>query len=109
MINTQQQIKLKLRAFDHRILDMAVKEIVGSVKRTGAGLRGPIPLPTKMERFTVNSSTHIYKKARGQFEIRNHVRLLIIDPTSQTIDALMKLELASGVDVEIKLVEGIEK
>jgi small subunit ribosomal protein S10 len=104
-MNLQQKIKLKLRAFDHRVLDLAVRDIVGVVKRTGASVAGPIPLPTKIERFTVNRSPHIDKESREQFEIRNHTRLMIIDTTPQTIDALMKLDLASGVDVEIKLIE----
>ena len=104
-LNLQQKIKLKLRAFDHRVLDSAVKEIVGIVKRTGASLKGPIPLPKHIERFVVNRSPHIDKKSREQFEIRNHSRLIIIfKHTPETISALMKSELASGVDVEIKLV-----
>jgi len=103
-MNLQQKIKLKLRAFDHRVLDSAIKDIVGTVKRTGAVIKGPIPLPRKIERFTVNRSPHIDKESREQFEIRNHTRMMIIDTTPQTIDALMKLELASGVDVEIKLI-----
>ncbi|MDR3326181.1 MAG: 30S ribosomal protein S10 [Rhodospirillaceae bacterium] len=99
-----QKIRIRLRAFDHRILDQSTREIVNTVKRTGAQMRGPIPLPTKIEKFTVNSSPHIDKKSREQFEIRTHKRLLdIIDSTPQTVDALMKLNLASGVDVEIKL------
>jgi len=100
----QQNIRIRLKAFDHRILDQSTGEIVNTAKRTGAEVRGPIPLPTKIERFTVNRSPHIDKKSREQFEIRTHRRLLdIIDPTPQTVDALMKLDLASGVDVEIKL------
>ncbi|GBD42062.1 30S ribosomal protein S10 [bacterium HR39] len=86
------------------MLDQSVREIVGTARRTGARVRGPIPLPTRIERFTVNRSPHIDKKSREQFEIRTHKRLLdIIDPTPQTVDALMKLDLAAGVDVEIKL------
>ena len=99
-----QNIRIRLRAFDHRVLDQSTREIVHTAKRTGAQVRGPIPLPTKIERFTVNRSPHIDKKSREQFEIRTHKRVLdIIDPTPQTVDALMKLDLASGVDVEIKL------
>ncbi|HEY2067912.1 MAG TPA: 30S ribosomal protein S10 [Rhizomicrobium sp.] len=99
-----QNIRIRLKAFDHRILDNSTKEIVNTAKRTGAQIRGPIPLPTGIERFTVNRSPHVDKKSREQFEIRTHKRLLdIIDPTPQTVDALMKLDLAAGVDVEIKL------
>jgi small subunit ribosomal protein S10 len=99
-----QNIRIRLKAFDHRILDQSTSEIVNTAKRTGARVRGPIPLPTSIERFTVLRSPHIDKKSREQFEIRTHKRLLdIVDPTPQTVDALMKLDLASGVDVEIKL------
>ena len=99
-----QNIRIRLKAFDHRVLDQSVREIVGTAKRTGARVRGPIPLPTRIERFTVNRSPHIDKKSREQFEIRTHRRLLdIVDPTPQTVDALMKLDLAAGVDVEIKI------
>lgn len=99
-----QNIRIRLRAFDHRLLDQSTREIVGTAKRTGAAVVGPIPLPTRIEKFTVNRSPHIDKKAREQFEIRTHKRVLdIIDPTPQTVDALMKLDLASGVDVEIKV------
>ncbi len=99
-----QNIRIRLRAFDHRVLDQSTLEIVNTARRTGAQVRGPIPLPTRIERFTVLRSPHIDKKSREQFEIRTHKRLLdIIDPTPQTVDALMKLDLASGVDVEIKL------
>jgi small subunit ribosomal protein S10 len=99
-----QNIRIRLKAFDHRVLDQSASEIVNTAKRTGAEVRGPIPLPTRIERFTVNRSPHIDKKSREQFEIRTHKRLLdIIDPTPQTVDALMKLDLAAGVDVEIKL------
>ena len=105
-MSLQQEIKLKLKGFDHRVLDQAVKEIVGIVKRTGAEVKGPVPMPKNIERFTVNRSTHVNKESREQFEIRTHTRLLLISkPLPQTIDALMKLDLASGVDVEIK-VEG---
>lgn len=99
-----QSIRIRLRAFDHRVLDQSTSEIVHTAKRTGARVRGPIPLPTRIERFTVLRGPHIDKKSREQFEMRTHKRLLdIIDPTPQTVDALMKLDLAAGVDVEIKL------
>ena len=99
-----QNIRIRLKAFDHRVLDQSASEIVNTAKRTGARVRGPIPLPTRIERFTVNRSPHIDKKSREQFEMRTHKRLLdIVDPTPQTVDALMKLDLAAGVDVEIKL------
>ncbi len=99
-----QNIRIRLKAFDHRVLDQSALEIVNTARRTGAQVRGPIPLPTRIERFTVLRSPHIDKKSRDQFEIRTHKRVLdIIDPTPQTVDALMKLDLASGVDVEIKL------
>jgi len=105
-MNLQQKIKIKLRAFDHRVLEGAIRDIVGAVKRTGSAIKGPIPLPTNIERFTVNRSSHVDKESREQFEIRNHTRLMEIETTPQTIDALMKLDLASGVDVEIKLIGG---
>lgn len=99
-----QNIRIRLKAFDHRLLDASTKEIVHTAKRTGANVRGPIPLPTRIEKFTVNRSPHVDKKSREQFEIRTHKRLLdIVDPTPQTVDALMKLDLAAGVNVEIKL------
>ncbi|PPR09618.1 MAG: 30S ribosomal protein S10 [Alphaproteobacteria bacterium MarineAlpha11_Bin1] len=99
-----QNIRIRLKAFDHRVLDTSTGEIVDTAKRTGAEVRGPIPLPTKIEKYTVLRSPHVNKKSREQFEIRTHKRLLdIIDPTPQTVDALMKLDLAAGVDVEIKL------
>lgn len=101
-----QVIRIVLRAFDHRILDTVLTEIVSTAKRTGASIRGPIPIPTHIERFTVNRSPHVDKKSREQFEIRTHKRLLdIVDPTPQTIDALTKLDVAAGVDVQIKLQE----
>jgi len=104
MATEEQNIRIRLKAFDHRVLDQSTSEIVNTAKRTGARVRGPIPLPTKIERFTVNRSPHVDKKSREQFEIRVHKRLLdIVDPTPQTVDALMKLDLASGVDVEIRL------
>ena len=97
-------IRIRLKAFDHRVLDSSTSEIVSTAKRTGAQVRGPIPLPTGIEKITVNRSPHIDKKSREQFEMRTHKRLLdIVDPTPQTVDALMKLDLAAGVDVEIKL------
>ncbi len=100
----QQNIRIRLKAFDHRVLDASTIEIVHTAKRTGAQVRGPIPLPTRIERFTVNRSPHIDKKSREQFEMRTHKRMLdIVDPTPQTVDALMKLDLSAGVDVEIKL------
>ena len=99
-----QNIRIRLKAFDHRLLDQSTKEIVNTAKRTGARVRGPVPLPTRIEKFTVLRGPHIDKKSRGQFEMRTHKRLLdIVDPTPQTVDALMKLDLAAGVDVEIKL------
>jgi small subunit ribosomal protein S10 len=100
----RQNIRIRLKAFDHRVLDHSTAEIVNTAKRTGAEVRGPIPLPTRIEKFTVNRSPHVDKKSREQFEIRTHKRLLdIVDPTPQTVDALMKLDLAAGVSVEIKL------
>ena len=99
-----QNIRIRLKAFDHRALDSSTLEIVNTAKRTGAQVRGPVPLPTKIEKYTVLRSPHIDKKSREQFEIRTHKRVLdILDPTPETVDALMKLDLASGVDVEIKL------
>ncbi len=99
-----QNIRIRLKAFDHRVLDQSALEIVNTARRTGAQVRGPIPLPTRIEKYTVLRSPHIDKKSREQFEIRTHKRLLdIIEPTPQTVDALMKLDLAAGVDVEIKL------
>jgi len=103
MMDTQ-NIRIRLKAFDHRLLDQSTVEIVRTAKRTGAEVRGPIPLPTRIEKFTVNRSPHVDKKSREQFEIRTHKRLLdIVNPTPQTVDALMKLDLAAGVNVEIKL------
>lgn len=99
-----QDIRIRLKAFDHRSLDNSTTEIVNTAKRTGAGVRGPIPLPTRIEKFCVIRSPHIDKCSQEQFEIRTHKRLIdIVDPTPQTVDALMKLDLAAGVDVEIKL------
>jgi small subunit ribosomal protein S10 len=103
-VKVQEKVRIKLKAYDHRILDQSVEEIVGTVKRTGAKMVGPIPLPTQIEKFTVLRSPTCNKKAREQFEMRTHKRLLdIIEPTSRTVDALMKLDLPAGVDVEIKL------
>ena len=99
-----QKIRIRLKAYDHRILDQSAANIVDTAKRTGAMVVGPIPLPTKKERYTVNRSPHCDKKSREQFEIRTHKRLIdILEPTQQTVDALMKLDLAAGIDVEIKL------
>ena len=99
-----ERIRIKLKAYDYRILDKAVAEIVDTARNTGAGVAGPIPLPTNIHKYTVNRSVHVNKKSREQFEIRTHKRLLdIVDPTPQTVDALMKLDLAAGVNVEIKL------
>mgnify|MGYP000589639950 FL=1 len=98
-----QNIRIWLKAFDHRVLDQSTHEIVNTAKRTGAQVRGPIPLPTKIEKYTVLRSPHIDKKSREQFEIRTHKRLIdIFEPTPQTVDALMKLDLSAGVDIEIK-------
>jgi len=100
----QQNIRIRLKAFDHRVLDQSASEIVNTAQRTGATVCGPIPLPTRIDKYTVLRSPHIDKKSREQFEIRTHKRVLdILDPTPQTVDALMKLDLAAGVDVEIKL------
>ena len=99
-----QNSRIRLKAFDHRMLDASTREIVNTAKRTGAEVRGPIPLPTRFERFTVNRSPQVDKKSSEHFEIRTHKRLLdVLEPTQQTIDALGKLDLAAGVDVEIKL------
>ena len=99
-----QNIRIRLKAFDHRILDHSTSEIVNTARRTGAQIKGPIPLPTKKEIYTVLRSPHIDKKSREQFETRTHKRLIdIVEPTPATIEALMKLDLAAGVDVEIKI------
>ena len=101
---TNQTIRIRLKSFDHRLIDRSAKEIVETAKRTGARINGPIPLPTKKERFTILISPHVNKDARDQYEIRTHKRLMdIIEPTDKTVDALMKLDLAAGVDVQIKL------
>ena len=99
-----QNIRIRLRAYDSKLLDTSTSEIINTANRTGAKVKGPIPLPTRIEKFTVNKSPHIDKKSREQFEIRTHNRLLdIIDPTPQTVDALMKLDLSAGVEVDIKI------
>jgi small subunit ribosomal protein S10 len=99
-----QKIRIRLRAFDHKLLDQSTKEIVETARRTGARVAGPIPLPVRVNRYTVLRSPHVDKKSREQFEIRTHKRLLdILEPTQQTVDQLMKLDLSAGVDVEIKL------
>jgi small subunit ribosomal protein S10 len=100
----EQKIRIRLKSYDHRLLDQSVTEIVETARRTGARIIGPIPLPVRINRFTVLRSPHVDKKSREQFEIRTHKRLVdIIEPTPQTVDALMRLDLAAGVDVEIKL------
>ncbi len=99
-----QRIRIRLKAFDHRLIDQSAREIVETAKRTGAQVRGPIPLPGKTERFNVLTSPHVNKDARDQYELRTHKRLMdIVDPTDKTVDALMKLDLAAGVDVQIRL------
>ena len=99
-----QKIRIRLKAYDHKVLDKSAMEILETVQRTGARVSGPVPLPTQIEKFCVLRSPHIDKKSREQFEIRTHKRILdILEPTQQTVDALMKLELSPGVDVEIKL------
>jgi len=99
-----QSIRIRLKAFDHKLIDTSTQEIVETARRTGAQIRGPIPLPTRKERFTVLISPHVNKDARDQYEIRTHKRLIdIVDPTEKTVDALMKLNLAAGVDVQISL------
>ncbi len=101
---SKQSIRIRLKAFDHKLIDQSASEIVETARRTGAQVLGPIPLPTKKERFTVLISPHVNKDARDQYELRTHKRLLdIMDPTEKTVDALMKLDLAAGVDVQIKL------
>ena len=99
-----QKIRIRLRGYDHRLIDQSAKEIIERAKKTGARIAGPIPMPTAINRYTVLKSPHVDKKSREQFEMRTHKRLLdILEPKQQTIDALMKLDLASGIDVEIKL------
>ena len=103
-MSNSQKIRIRLQAYESRILDQSVAEIVGTAKRTGSMVAGPVPLPTRIERFTVNRSPHVNKKSMEQFEMRTHKRLIdIINPTQKTVDALMKLDLPSGVNVEIKL------
>ena len=100
----KQRIRIRLKAFDHKLIDISTSEIVNTAKRTGAQVKGPIPLPTRKERYTILVSPHVNKDARDQYEIRTHKRLVdIIDPTEKTVDALMKLDLAAGVDVQISL------
>lgn len=101
---SNQNIKIRLKSFDYRLIDVSTKEIVETAKRTGAQIRGPVPLPTKMEKYTVLISPHVNKDARDQYEIRTHKRLVVIvSPTDKTVDALMRLDLAAGVDVQISL------
>ena len=103
LMNSQRN-RIRLKAFDHRLIDQSAREIVDTAKRTGAQVRGPVPLPSKKERWTVLVSPHVNKDARDQYELRTHKRLMdIVDPTDKTVDALMKLDLPAGVDVEIKL------
>ena len=100
----RQQIRIKLKAYDHRLLDQSARQIVEAAERTGAAVAGPVPLPTSIDKFCVLKGPHIHKDAREQFEIRTHKRLIdIIEPTSKTVDTLMRLQLPSGVDIEIKL------
>ncbi len=104
MLETGSKIRIRLKAFDHRLLDKSASEIAEAVKRTGASIKGPIPLPTKIEHFTVLISPHVDKDARDQYEIRTHKRIMdIVNSTEKTVDALMNLDLAAGVDVQIKL------
>ena len=104
VIVQNQRIRIRLKAFDHKLIDASTEEIVETARRTGAQVRGPIPLPTKKEKFTILTSPHVNKDARDQYEIRTHKRLLdIVEPTEKTVDALMKLDLAAGVEVQISL------
>ncbi len=104
MATEDQVIRIRLKAFDHRLIDISTKEIVETAKRTGAMVKGPIPLPTRKERFDILTSPHVNKDARDQYELRTYKRLMdIVKPTDKTVDALMKLDLAAGVDVQIKL------
>lgn len=101
---SSQKIRIRLKAFDYQLIDRSAQEIVDTAKRTGAVVKGPVPMPTRIERFDVLRSPHVNKASRDQFEIRTHLRLMdIVDPTDKTVDALMKLDLPAGVDVEIKL------
>lgn len=103
-VKKNQRIRIRLKAFDHRLIDNSTREIVETAKRTGAQIRGPIPLPTRIERFSVLVSPHVDKNAQDQYEIRTHKRLIdILQPTDKTVDALMKLDLAAGVDVELSV------
>jgi small subunit ribosomal protein S10 len=103
-MTNNQNIKIRLKSFDHRMIDTSTREIVETVKRTGAQIRGPIPLPVRKEKFSVLTSPHVNKDAQDQYELRTHLRLVIIvNPTEKTVDALMKLDLAAGVDVQISL------
>ncbi len=100
----RQQIRIKLKAYDHRLIDQSARQIVEAAERTGAAVAGPVPLPTSIEKFCVLKGPHIHKDAREQFEMRTHKRLIdILEPTSKTVDTLMRLQLPSGVDIEIKL------
>ncbi len=104
MAESKQTIRIRLKAFDYKLIDRSAKEIVDTAKRTGARVLGPIPLPTKIERFTILTSPHVNKDARDQYELKTHKRLMdIVEPTDKTVDALMKLDLAAGVDVQIKV------
>lgn len=104
VVNNNQRIRIRLKAFDHKLIDRSTREIVETARRTGAIIKGPIPLPTKIERYTVLISPHVDKDARDQYEIRTHKRLVdILQPTDKTVDALMKLDLAAGVDVQISV------
>ncbi|AKQ33918.1 30S ribosomal protein S10 [Coxiella-like endosymbiont of Rhipicephalus sanguineus] len=104
VFSNNQRIRIRLKAFDHRLIDRSTREIVETARRTGAIIKGPIPLPTKIERYTVLISPHVDKDARDQYEIRTHKRLVdIVQPTDKTVDALMKLDLAAGVDVQISV------
>ena len=104
VLMSSQRIRIRLKAFDHRLIDQSTAEIVDTAKRTGAQVRGPIPLPTRKERYTILTSPHVNKDARDQYEIRTHKRMIdIVEPTEKTVDALMRLDLAAGVDVQISL------
>ena len=104
MSSNNQKVRIRLQAYEHRILDLSVTEILNTVKRTGSQVVGPVPLPTRIERFTVNRSPHVDKKSMEQFEIRTHKRVLdIIDPTNRTVDELKKLSLPAGVDISVKI------
>ena len=104
MVANNQSIRIRLKAFDHQLIDRSARELVETAKRTGANVKGPVPLPTKIERFTVLISPHVNKDARDQYELLSHKRLMdIVDPTDKTVDALMRLELPAGVDVQIRL------